>query len=381
MFLIFCVERGLRHRLNWYYHYRIIAEFSKLKSKVSLNRQLTPSSTASYHRHILRLPLAQPLDILIPLFLSLLLCLLYDVPLPQPHLPCIKPIRLQIRPEPRILQRDRILPNLRQPHQHQHRAQHAQAPRHPKRVLRRQRLRIAPGSNNIRKHPGPHKRANLAHRRRDTIVLPAHPGGARLGREQADVVAGAELAQREEDAVDGGEGADHLRAREARVAAGHDEPHDGLQQHADGEGAARAEPVRQRRAEHGAGDVEQVDDGVPAKDGGQRGGGRVEDVGEDGGRVDAEGVGGEVVDEPDEADGEEAEAVEFEHERVGGAGVLEGVLLEFFGLADEEAHDEEDGGEDGPDGKAYTPDGAEVGVVACGGHDVGDEGAEDEALG
>ena len=87
-----------------------------------------------------------------------------------------------------------------------------------------------------------------------------------------------------------------------------------------------------------------------------------------------------VVDEPDQTDDEEAEAVEAEDESVGGLGVLHGVLLELLGLLEKEAQDQEQRGEDGADAQADPPDGAEVLVVArcCG--NVRHEGAKDESL-
>jgi hypothetical protein len=66
-----------------------------------------------------------------------------------------------------------------------------------------------------------------------------------------------------------------------------------LEGDADGEGVAGTEPVAEGGAEHGAGDVEEVDNDVPAEYGGE-GRARGEDVCEDGGGVDAEGVRGEL---------------------------------------------------------------------------------------
>lgn len=78
------------------------------------------------------------------------------------------------------------------------------------------------------------------------------------------------------------------------VRPGHDEAHDGLQRHAQDQRVPRTQPVTDEGAEYGPGEVEQVDDGVPAENGGQRGAVAV-DVGEDGAGVDAERVGGELM--------------------------------------------------------------------------------------
>lgn len=87
-----------------------------------------------------------------------------------------------------------------------------------------------------------------------------------------------------------------------------------------------------------------------------------------------------IVDEPDQADNKETDAVEAEDEEVRGPGVLHGVLLVLLGLLDEEAQDQQNRGEDGADAEGGPPDGAEMLVVAGRGDDVGHEGAKDEPL-
>jgi hypothetical protein len=82
-----------------------------------------------------------------------------------------------------------------------------------------------------------------------------------------------------------------------------------LQEDEDGEGFARAPPVRDKGADNGAGQVEEIDDNVPGK-GDVEGVGVADDVVEPGGGVDAKGVGAEIVNEPDNGDDEQAEPVE-----------------------------------------------------------------------
>lgn len=77
-----------------------------------------------------------------------------------------------------------------------------------------------------------------------------------------------------------------------------------------------------------------------------------------------------IVDEPDEADDEEAPAVELEDQLVRGLDVAHGLALELLGLLDEEAHDEEDAGEDAADGQRDAPLGAQVLILAGGGNDI-----------
>lgn len=169
--------------------------------------------------------------------------------------------------------------------------------------------------------------------------------------------------------VHDGERAHERGLRQMGVQPGHDVAHDGLQRHAQDQGVPRAQPVADEGAEDGPGEVEQVDDGVPAEDGGQRGAVAV-DIGQDGTRVDSEGVGGElmscasekpggpseclsrrardsqegrekarqsyIVDEPYQADDEQSPPVEPPHERVRRPRILHGMLAELLGLLEPE---------------------------------------------
>ena len=189
----------------------------------------------------------------------------------QPKLPGIIPVRLQINPKPGVLLGNGVLANVRETEKHQDRAEDTQTAAHIEGILRRQSLRVAARGDDVRENICAHKSADLAHGGRDAVILTPDSRRARLGGDQANVVARAELAQGDEDAVDGGEGADHGRLGEPRVEAGHEEADEGLEGGSQGEGVARAEEVRHGGAEHGTRDVEQVDDGVPAEDGRQRG--------------------------------------------------------------------------------------------------------------
>ena len=74
---------------------------------------------------------------------------------------------------------------------------------------------------------------------------------------------------------------------EFRVSAGHGEADDGLGGYSACECVAGTDPVADEGAEDGAGDVEEVDDGVPAEGFPERSG-VAQDDGEPGGGVDAE---------------------------------------------------------------------------------------------
>lgn len=198
--------------------------------------------------------------------------------LPQPQLPRIPPPTLKVLPKLDIFSRDRILTNMRQTKQHQERTQNAQTTRNIERILRRGILIISRGLN-VRKHVCPDKSADFANCSRDSVVLAADAGGAGFGGDEPDVVAGAEFAEGEEDAVDDDESADVAGLGEVRVEAGHDEADEGLEGDADGEGVAGSDPVGEEGSKHGAGNVEKIDDGVPTE--GLRKGSRFgEDIGE-----------------------------------------------------------------------------------------------------
>lgn len=193
------------------------------------------------------------------------------------------------------------------------------------------------------------------------------------------LVTGSQLSEGEEDAVDHGESGDHIRLCEFLVGAGHDEADDALEGHAQGERVPGADPVADKGAEDGPGDVEQVDDRVPPKHG--REGRRIVAVdGFDNGRaVDAKRVHGEVVDEPNEGDDQQPRAVELGHEPVRDFHVGHAVAGELLGLLEAQAHHQEDEGEHDADTERGSPLGAVVAVLAGGGHDVGHKGAHDEA--
>ena len=83
------------------------------------------------------------------------------------------------------------------------------------------------------------------------------------------------------------------------------------------------------------------------------------------------GLGGShIVDEPDQAHGEQAPAVTPQHEQVRRARVLHGVLAELLGLLELEAHDQEDEREDVADAQARPPYRAVVLVLRGRGDDV-----------
>ena len=128
--------------------------------------------------------------------------------------------------------------------------------------------------------------------------------------------------------------------RERAVYARHNVPGDGLRDDAANESSTRAEFVADERAEDGAGKVERVDQDAPGEG---LPGRRVvvpNNVSDDRGGVDGEGEGREIVDEPDRAHDEHAEAVHAQDEQPGRARLLgrHFLALEGFWLLQLEAH-------------------------------------------
>lgn len=112
---------------------------------------------------------------------------------------------------------------------------------------------------------GADESANLAERGGDGVVLPANGGSAGLGGDETDVVARPGLAEAEEDPVHDDEAGDVGGLVEFAVGCCHDEADDALAEDTDTETEARADDVREESAADGAGEVEDVDDGVPAE--------------------------------------------------------------------------------------------------------------------
>lgn len=198
------------------------------------------------------------------------------------------------------------------------------------------------------------------------------------GKEICLLVTGSKFTKGKEDTIDYSKGSNVLRLGKLLIATGHDETHDSLQRDTERKGIPGPNPIAHKGAQKGAGQVKQVDDRVPAKHGGERGRVRVEDGRQDARAVDAKGVRGKVVNEPDECDDEQTRTVEAQGEHVGDAHMGHAVARKLLGLADAHTQEKEDQGEDDADTQTCAPLGAEVAVMAGGGDNVGDERASNE---
>lgn len=183
--------------------------------------------------------------------------------------------------------------------------------------------------------------------------------------------------------------------RDLVIDTGHDVADNSLQTNTNDQGVLGADVVTDKGTNHGSGNVEQVDDGVPSENGGEGSGGGV-DARQDRRGVDTEGVRRElkkknrenqhiqiqikrvwdpdqietnIVEEPNGAHGEQSEAVVADHQQIGRL-APHGLLGELFGLLKSETEDEQDEGENNTDSKRSAPDGAEAAVVGSSGNDV-----------
>ena len=174
---------------------------------------------------------------------------------------------LEVGPELEILGGDRILADLGQKEERQERAEEAKTAAHEKRVLASAGTVGATGGvvldywKNVRAY----KSADLTERGSNGVILASDGGGTGFGSDKADVVARTGFAEGEEDAVDDDEAGDGGGFVEEAVAPRHEEADEALQEDEDDEGVFGADPVADEGAADGAGEVEDVDDGVPAE--------------------------------------------------------------------------------------------------------------------
>lgn len=162
------------------------------------------------------------------------------------------------------------------------------------------------------------------------------------------------------------------------VESGHEEADDGLEEDANHETVLWTEQVGPKRTQERPRQVEDVEQGVPSVDLCERTAlwqhGR-----RHGGAVDAESIGGKVVDEPDDADGAETDPITLDDEPVRNLGPPPARLLEGLWLGQLEPEVEERGRDHDPEADGQTPHRAEVVLGEDQDQDVWHKGAEDES--
>lgn len=244
--------------------------------------------------------------------------------------------------EAHILMGNGVLTNVGDEKERNGGRQNAQARSNPERVLRRLDRVISTSSLDIGENPSTDKGANLANGRGNAVVTTTNTSGASLGSQEADVVTGSKLAKSQENAVHdckSGNVVDNLA-----INASHDVSNDGLHEHATNKGVLGADPIRHKSTEHSTGEVEHIDDRVPAKDGGQ-GGILAIDTRKNVGRVDSECICREIIKKPDDGDAEQAEPVEAQDKEVGSL-LSHRFLCKLFGFFQSQSQEEQDQGED-----------------------------------
>lgn len=156
---------------------------------------------------------------------------------------------------------------MRQQEEGQKRTEDAQAAGHKERILAATNaIRATRGvglddGEDVRAHKG----TDFPRGSGNGVVLPTDGSGAGFRGHETDVIAGTCFAKREEDAVDDDEAGDVGGRGQLGVAACHDKADNSLEEHTDCEGVARPDPITDEGAANGAGEIEDVDDGIPAE--------------------------------------------------------------------------------------------------------------------
>lgn len=210
----------------------------------------------------------------------------------QTELSSVPAVALEILPELGILLSNGILADVGDEEEGNGSGQKSQRRGNPEGILGSLGGIIATGSLDVGEHPGSDKGTDLANGSSDTIVTTTNTSGTGLGCQETNVVTRSKLSQTQENAVDDSESSNVLR--DLVVDTSHDVSDDGLQRDANDQSILGANPVANKCANHSSGDIEQVDDSVPSKNGGE-GSGIGIDAGEDGRGVDTKGIRRELI--------------------------------------------------------------------------------------
>lgn len=305
----------------------------------------------------------------------------------QTELSSVPAVSLEVLAELGILLSNSVLANVGNAEKGNGSGQKSQRRGNPEGVLGNLSRIVTTGSLNAGKNPSSDKGTDLANGSGNAVVTTTNTSGAGLGGQQTNVVTGAKLSQTQENTVDDGETSNVLG--DLVVDTSHDVTDNGLQRNTDDQSVLGANPVTDKGTNHGSGDVEQVDDCVPSKNGGE-GSGIGVDARENGRGVDTESIRRElrnmldylntnttskrivkayIVEEPDDADGEQSEAIVAEDKQVRSL-VPHRFLGELLGLLEPQTEDEENQRENNPDSERGSPDGAKAVVVSSGGDSV-----------
>ena len=220
----------------------------------------------------------------------------------------IPSLGLQIFSEFDILGGDSVLTNVWQA-QRQDTGDNAKSTGHIERVLSRETCVVATSLRNVLEDICASEGTNFPNSCSNCIVFSSNTSGRCFGGKETNIVARSNFSQGQEDAVDNAEAGDVGWFCQSIVKACHQKPDTALDElqlmlavsgfrgrftyHTTCKGISRANPIRIDRAKHCAGDIKQVDDGVPAEHCCERCC-RAVDVSEDGRRKNTERVGGEL---------------------------------------------------------------------------------------
>jgi hypothetical protein len=209
------------------------------------------------------------------------------VRLVQTELGSIPAVALKVLAELDVLMSNGVLADVGNEEERNNSRQDSQRRGDPEGILGNLCGIIASGCFNMGEDPGSDKSTNLANGSGNAVVATTNTSGAGLGGQETDVVARAKLSETQENTVDDGEAGNVLG--DLVVDASHDVADNSLQNDTNDQGVLGANVVTDKGTNHGSGNVEQVDDGVPSKNGGE-GSFRGVDASKDRRAVDTEGV-------------------------------------------------------------------------------------------
>jgi len=205
--------------------------------------------------------------------------------------------------------------------------------------------------------PSANKGSDLSNSSSDTLVLTTHGGRTGLGCQETKVVSWSDFSKREENSVYDGEGADVFS--QFGVETAHDKSDDCLAKQADDHGIFWSEGINNEGADKSSGEVESIDDDTPSKNNRKR----VVSTGyivHDGGRVQAEGVDDEVIDEPRGGDSEETTPITLDDQPIRDLGIPHRIALESLRFLHVQSPKQDSKSGDDTETKGETPDGPEM---------------------
>lgn len=209
----------------------------------------------------------------------------------QAELASIPAMALEVLAELAVLFSDGILADVGNAEEGDESRQQCQRGGDPEGILSNLCRIVAASCFDVGEDPSSDKGTNLANGSGNAVVTATDTSSAGLGGQKTNVVAGAKLSETQENTIDDGEASNVLR--DLVIDTSHNVADNSLQTDANDQGVLGADVVANKGTNHGSGNVEQVDDGVPPENSSE-GRSLGIDAGQDRRGVDAECIGREL---------------------------------------------------------------------------------------